>query len=403
MYKTPASGRLHIGIFGRRNTGKSSLINAISGQKLAIVSDIAGTTTDPVKKAMEILPLGPCLLIDTAGIDDVGALGEERVKKTLKVLQKTDLAILVVDPDQRLGEYETGLLGSFREKKIPFIVVINKSDLPLEPKVLNDLDGLPFLKVSAVTRAGIEELKEKIMAVAPANWSPVPLVSDIVKPKQVVVLVCPIDVSMPQGRLILPEVQVLRDVMDADAAGYMTKDTELEAVLGSLKKQPDLVVTDSQAFSFVSKIVPAEVPLTSFSIVFARHRGDLNAYLAGAAALKTLKDGDRVLVAEACTHHVQPVDIGRVKIPKWLKEHTGKELQFETVAGGDFPEDLSPYKLVISCGGCMINRREMINRIDKAKRQGVPITNYGVLIAEINGILDRVIEPFKNGLVEITL
>ncbi|MFA5035497.1 MAG: [FeFe] hydrogenase H-cluster maturation GTPase HydF, partial [Candidatus Margulisiibacteriota bacterium] len=296
MYKTPASGRLHIGIFGRRNTGKSSLINAISGQKLAIVSDIAGTTTDPVSKAMEILPLGPCLLIDTAGIDDVGALGEERVKKTLKVLQKTDLAILVVDPDQRLGEYETGLLGSFREKKIPFIVVINKSDLPLEPKVFNDLNGLPFLKVSAVTRAGIEELKEKIMAVAPANWSPVPLVSDIVKPKQVVVLVCPIDVSMPQGRLILPEVQVLRDVMDADAAGYMTKDTELEAVLGSLKKQPDLVVTDSQAFSFVSKIVPAEVPLTSFSIVFARHRGDLNAYLSGAAALKTLKDGDRVLV-----------------------------------------------------------------------------------------------------------
>lgn len=396
MYQTPVSNRLHIGIFGRRNTGKSSLINALTGQDLAIVSEVAGTTTDPVSKSIEILPIGPCVLIDTAGIDDAGLLGAERVRKTLKVLGKTDVGLIVVDPGGKIGSYEEDIVKVFREKKLPFLFVVNKCDLGGGGAAEKELAqrGFPALSVSAKIGTGIEDLKKKIMDVAPQNWSPVPLVRDIVRKGDTVVLVCPIDSAMPQGRLILPEVQVLRDVLDSGAMGYVTKDTELPQVLASLKKKPDLVITDSQVFETVRDVIPADVPLTSFSTIFARHKGDLNRYVEGVYAIDRLKDGDEVLIAEACTHHVQTEDIGRTKIPTWLTNRTGKNLSFEVTAGGDYPADLKRYALVVQCGGCMINRREMLARAAAAAAQGVPITNYGVLIAYLSGILDRVIAPF---------
>jgi len=405
MYQTPVSNRLHIGIFGRRNTGKSSLINALTGQDLAIVSEIAGTTTDPVSKSIEILPIGPCVLIDTAGIDDTGSLGEERVRKTLKVLGKTDVGIIVVGPDGGIEADEEEIVKVFREKKLPFLFVVNKSDAGGADAAVNELQkrGFPAAAASAKTGAGIEALKKKIMEVAPQNWSPVPLVRDIVRKGDTVVLVCPIDSAMPQGRLILPEVQVLRDVLDSDAMGYVTKDTELPRVLASLKKKPDLVITDSQVFETVRDILPADVPLTSFSTIFARHKGDLGRYVEGVSAVDTLKDGDEVLIAEACTHHVQTEDIGRTKIPTWLTNRTGKNLSFEVTAGGDYPADLRRYALVVQCGGCMINRREMLARAERAAAQGVPITNYGVLIAYLSGILERIIEPFAKGVVKINV
>jgi len=399
MYRTPASNRLHIGIFGKRNTGKSSLINAISGQNIAIVSDIAGTTTDPVYKAMEILPIGPCVLIDTAGIDDEGILGKERVKKTQKVLTKTDVALVVVEPNTLIDEFEEELITIFKKKNIPFLFVLNKCEL--EGNSARDYllkNNFSFIEVSAKLNLGIDKLKKEIIKIAPLNWSPIPLVSDLIEEKDIVVLVCPIDSAMPQGRLILPEVQVLRDILDRNAIGVVVKESELKETLSSLNKKPSLVITDSQVFNIVKDIVPKDIPLTSFSLVFARHKGDLNTFIEGVYAVENLKENDRILILEACTHHVQPEDIGRVKIPNWLMQYTNKKLNFKVLSGSDFLEDLSGFKLIISCGGCMINRREMLHRIELAKSQNIPITNYGVLIAYLSGILLRVIEPFKKDL-----
>ncbi|MBU0650353.1 [FeFe] hydrogenase H-cluster maturation GTPase HydF [bacterium] len=396
MYTTPVSNRLHIGIFGRRNVGKSSLINAVTGQRLAIVSEVAGTTTDPVGKSMEILPIGPCMIIDTAGLDDTGVLGQERIEKTLNILRKTDVAIIVVDSENGFGNFESHIINLIKEKSIPFFFVINKLDKANPDKIKIEIEKLGFdsVCVSSKTKQGIEDLKFKIIEKAPKSWAPFPLVRDIVKPKDTVVLVCPIDAAMPQGRLILPEVQVLRDVLDADAKAFVTKDTELFDVLNSLKKKPDLVITDSQAFGYVKNVVPCDVRLTSFSVVYARHKGELDAFIKGVNVINSLKDTDTVLVAEACTHHVQGEDIGRVKIPAWIREKTGKKINFEVCAGGDFPNDLKKYKLVISCGGCMINRKEMLYRIEKCRKENVPITNYGILIAYVFDMIDRVVAPF---------
>ncbi len=402
MYRTPASNRLHIGIFGKRNTGKSSLINAVCGQDIAIVSAVAGTTTDPVYKAMEINPIGPCMLIDTAGIDDEGVLGDERVKRTQRVLRKTDVGIIVVSPDTLIDKFEEDLVANFTAKKLPFIFVVNKSDLAGEAAIkFIQAKGWAYLKVSSKTKAGIEELKTKIIDLAPGHWSPIPLVGDIIQPKDNVVLVCPIDSAMPQGRLILPQVQVMRDILDNNAVALVTKETELADCLASLKEKPRVVITDSQVFEIVRDVLPPDFPLTSFSTVFARHKGDLNAFVQGVYAVEKLADGDEILIAEACTHHVQPEDIGRTKIPTWLLNHTHKDLHYEVTAGGDFPDDLSRYKLIISCGGCMINRREVLHRIEKAASQKVAITNYGILMAYLSGILPRVLQPFKSGIVAI--
>ena len=402
MYKTPASNRLHIGIFGKRNTGKSSLINAITGQDTAIVSDVAGTTTDPVYKSMEILPIGPCMLIDTAGIDDEGLLGEERVKRTQKVLRKTDVGIIVVEPDTVIDKFEEELVKTFSAKKLPFIFVLNKCELKGDSSRGYLLrNKISFIEASAKLNKGIEEVKQKIMDLAPSHWSPVPLVADIIDEKDIVVLVCPIDSAMPQGRLILPQVQVMRDILDRNAVAIVTKETELTKSLAALKTRVKLVITDSQVFETVRDILPQDYPLTSFSTVFARHKGDLNVFINGVYAIEKLKDGDEILIAEACTHHVQPEDIGRTKIPTWLLNYTKKDLHYEVTSGGDFPEGLKRFKLIISCGGCMVNRREIMHRIDKAKAQGVAITNYGILMAYLSGILARVIAPFQGGLVKL--
>ncbi|MBN2830895.1 MAG: [FeFe] hydrogenase H-cluster maturation GTPase HydF [Candidatus Omnitrophica bacterium] len=396
MYKTPASNRLHIGIFGKRNTGKSSLINAITGQDTAIVSDVSGTTTDPVYKAMEILPIGPCMLIDTAGIDDQGVLGEERVKRTQKVLRKTDVGIIVVEPDTIIDSFEDELIATFSAEKLLFIFVLNKCELKGDTSRGYLLKNkIPFIEVSAKFDKGIDELKRKIMDLAPSYWSPVPLVADIIDEQDVVILVCPIDSAMPQGRLILPQVQVMRDILDRNAVAIVTKETELEKSIASLKQPAKLVITDSQVFETVREILPQDYPLTSFSTVFARHKGDLDTFVNGVFAVEKLEDGDEILIAEACTHHVQPEDIGRTKIPTWLLNYTKKDLHYEVSAGGDFLEDLKRFKLVISCGGCMVNRREIMHRIEKAREAGVAITNYGILMAYLSGILDRVIAPFK--------
>lgn len=402
MYRTPTSNRLHIGIFGKRNTGKSSIINALTGQDTAIVSEISGTTTDPVYKAMEILPIGPCMLIDTAGIDDVGLLGEERVKRTLLVLRKTDVGLIVVTPDLKIDNFEDDLVNTFKHKKLPFLFIINKCEEPGNTaQEYLEKNKLPYILVSAKTKQGISELKTKIMGLAPGHWSPIPLVADIVRPKDMIILVCPIDSAMPQGRLILPEVQVMRDCLDSNAVALVTKETELLDTLKALKEKPHLVITDSQVFEVVRDMLPQDIPLTSFSTIFARHKGDLNVYIQGVYAIQDLKDGDEILIAEACTHHVQPEDIGRTKIPTWLLDYTKKDLHYEVTAGGDFPDDLSRYKLIISCGGCMVNRGEIMHRIGKAKAAGVPITNYGILMAYLSGILERVVAPFAGGLVKL--
>ncbi|SHE54762.1 iron-only hydrogenase maturation protein HydF [Desulfofundulus australicus DSM 11792] len=398
---TPRGQRLHIALFGRRNAGKSSLINAITNQEVAIVSGIPGTTTDPVAKAMELLPLGPVMIIDTAGLDDTGELGALRVQKTLEVLNKTDLALLVVDPGQGIGDYERDVVNRAREQKVPVLGVINKIDL--YPEAVNrpwqqELD-VPFVAVSALTRRGINELKMAVVKAAPRDWALPTIVGDLIEPGDLVMLVIPIDKAAPRGRLILPQQQVIRDVLENDAVAVMVKERELKHALASMAVKPKLVVTDASAYLKAVADTPPDVLFTSFSILFARYKGDLPTLVAGARAVKDLKPGDKILIAEACTHHPIQDDIGRVKIPRWLRQAVGGELLFDVASGGStLPENLREYKLIVHCGACMLNRREMLYRIMQAQEAGVPVVNYGVLMAHIHGVLKRALSPFPQAL-----
>ena len=389
MNNTPSGERTHIGFFGRRNAGKSSVVNAVTGQDLAVVSDVKGTTTDPVSKAMELLPLGPVMIIDTPGFDDEGMLGELRVKKTRQVLNKTDIAVLVVDASEGQKDCDRQLLQLFRDKEIPYIIVYNKTDL-LETTPENEEHTV---YVSALSGSGIHELKER-MAQLKQTGTERKLISDKLQPGDFVVLVVPIDKAAPKGRLILPQQQTIRDILDAGAVSIVVKETELALTLANLGKKPAMVITDSQVFSSVSQIVPADIPLTSFSILMARYKGLLEDAVRGASAVETLKDGDTVLIAEGCTHHRQCDDIGTVKIPNWLRKYTGKDITIRTCSGTEFPDDLSPYAMVIHCGGCMLNEREVRYRTKCAVDQNVPITNYGTLIAYLNGILKPSVSIF---------
>lgn len=389
---TPSGERVHIGFFGRRNAGKSSVVNAVTGQDLAVVSDTRGTTTDPVSKAMELLPLGPVVIVDTPGIDDEGALGELRVRKTKQVLNKTDVAILVVDSTLGCSEAENELIQIFEEKKIKYLIVYNKCDLLSDEKRL-ELEKEVCL-VSATEKIGIYELKEAIGKLAASEGPKQPLVADLVQPNEFVLLVVPIDSAAPKGRLILPQQQTIRDLLESGAVPIVTRETELKATLEQLGKKPAMVITDSQAFAKVSAETPREIPLTSFSILMARYKGQLRGAVLGAAAIEKLQDGDTVLISEGCTHHRQCDDIGTVKLPRWLKEHTGKALQFQFSSGTSFPEELSQYQLIVHCGGCMLNEREMQYRQKCAADQNIPFTNYGIAIAYMQGILQRSIEIF---------
>lgn len=394
--KTPSANRVHISFFGKRNAGKSSLVNAVTGQKLAIVSDIKGTTTDPVHKAMELLPLGPVVITDTPGIDDVGIVGEMRVERTQRVLAKTDLAVLVVDGFVGLSDDDFALIEKFREKKIPFLVVLNKADLVASCDA-SDYD-FPYVKVSAVTGEGIDGLKEKLAEMAKPLEVSKRIIGDKIGSGDVVVLVTPIDASAPKGRMILPQVQTIRDILDGHAICMVCQTEELEGCLSALKETPALVVTDSQVFGEVKRMLPEDVMLTSFSILFARFKGILDTAVAGARFVSHLKDGDRVLISEGCTHHRQCEDIGTVKLPGWIEKHADCKLEFDFTSGGEFPteaEVLQKYALVVHCGGCMLNEREMIHRMDFASQCGVPFTNYGTLIAHMNGILERSLEIFS--------
>ncbi|MDI3535435.1 MAG: hypothetical protein PWQ82_1800 [Thermosediminibacterales bacterium] len=395
---TPTASRLHIAIFGRRNAGKSSLINAITNQDIALVSPVAGTTTDPVFKAMELLPLGPVVIIDTAGIDDVGELGELRVKKTYQVLNKTDLAVIIVDGQVGITDYDMDIAQKVKEKNIPLVGVINKKDLAnyteKDKKKWENLLGTNLIEVSALRKQGIEELKREIINKAPADFSELPIISDLLNPGDFVVLVIPIDKAAPKGRLILPQQQTIRDILDHDAIAVVTKEHELKETLDHLSKKPRIVVTDSQAFLKVAADTPKDVLMTSFSILFARHKGDLAQLVAGIKAVEELKPGDRVLISEACTHHRQADDIGKVKIPRWLRQVAGGDLYFEWSSGFSFPENLHEFKLVVHCGACMLNRREMLYRLSVLKEKNIPVVNYGVLIAYVHGILERALKPF---------
>jgi [FeFe] hydrogenase H-cluster maturation GTPase HydF len=397
LNETPTASRLHIAIFGRRNAGKSSLINAITNQDIALVSPVAGTTTDPVFKAMELLPIGPVVIIDTAGIDDEGELGELRVKKTYQVLNKTDLAVLIIDGTAGVTDYDLEILGRIREKNIPVVGVVNKSDVAgytqEDKKSWEKLLNIKLIEVSAMKRQGIEELKREIINKAPSSLTENPLIGDLISPGDIVVLVVPIDKAAPKGRLILPQQQAIRDVLDHNAIAVVTKETELKNTLSSLARKPRIVVTDSQAFARVAQDTPRDVPMTSFSILFARYKGDLSQLVEGVKAIKNLKPGDRVLIAEACTHHRQEDDIGTVKIPRLLKNMLGFDLNFEWSSGFGFPENIDEFKLVIHCGGCMINRKEMLYRLSVLKQKGIPVVNYGVFIAYALGILERALEP----------
>ena len=394
---TPSSERVHIGFFGRRNAGKSSVVNAVTGQELSVVSDVKGTTTDPVTKAMELLPLGPVVIIDTPGFDDEGALGELRVRRTKQILNRTDIAVLIVDGTVGLTGTERQLIGIFGEKAIPYITVYNKSDIS-EKRVCKDNE----FEVSALTGENIYELKERIAALAKLPSAERRIVGDLLSPCDMVVLVTPIDASAPKGRMILPQVQTLRDILDANAMAVFTKEHQLADTLEKLSAPPKMVITDSQAFAMVSRIVPETVPLTSFSILMARYKGFLDTAVKGAAAIKKLKDGDTVLISEGCTHHRQCGDIGSVKLPALLKKTTGKDINIALSSGREFPEDLSPYSLVIHCGGCMLSEREMTFRRKSAEDQNVPFTNYGTALALMNGILRRSLSIFPH-LAEETL
>ena len=389
LNQTPSGERVHIGFFGRRNAGKSSVVNAVTGQDLAVVSDVKGTTTDPVRKAMELLPMGPVMITDTPGYDDEGALGALRVRRTRQELNRTDIAVLVTDATQALTEEDRELLTLFREKGLPHLLVRNKSDLL--PAVPEAAPGEIY--VSALTGAGIHELKERLARLQKTGPQR-HIIADKLSPGALAVLVVPIDKAAPKGRLILPQQQTIRDILDAGASALVVRDSELAQTLASLGRTPDIVITDSQVFGAVSKIVPREVPLTSFSILMARYKGLLEAAVRGTDAAERLRDGDRILIAEGCTHHRQCGDIGTEKLPAWLRRYTGKALQFTTCSGAEFPEDLSPYALVVHCGGCMLGEREVLYRMKCAADQGVPITNYGTLIARMNGILSRSLEIF---------
>lgn len=399
MNQTPASERVHISFFGKRNAGKSSVINAVTGQDLAIVSSVMGTTTDPVYKTMELLPLGPVMVIDTPGIDDEGELGALRVRKSYQVLNKTDIAILVIDSTAGKGEEELELIHRFHKKGIPYLLVYNKIDL-LSTEKIKDLAmsvRAGEVLVSASDGMNIQELKEKIASLKPEDTHKYPLIQDLIKPLDLVILVVPIDKAAPKGRLILPQQQTIRDILERGALSLVVRDTELKSTLDHFLAQgvcPKLVVTDSQAFARVSKAVPENITLTSFSILFSRYKGELEIQLKGIAALSSIEDGDRILIAEGCTHHRQCGDIGTCKMPEWIRNYTGKKPVFEFTSGTEFPDDVSSYKMVVHCGGCMLNEREMKYRIACCQDQGVPITNYGILIAQVTGILKRSLGPF---------
>ena len=389
LNSTPNSDRIHIGIFGRRNAGKSSIINAITGQELAIVSDIEGTTTDPVSKAMELLPLGPVVIIDTPGLDDSGALGEMRIKKTYQVLNKTDIALLVVDSCVGMTESDFAILEKIREKKIPCLTVFNKSDISgMSVNTENEIS------VSTVTGENIHELKERIARIVPQNIMEYPIIADKVKSGDCVVMVVPIDKAAPKGRIILPQQNTLRELLDSGCTAVVCRDSELEHTLDTMSKPPKFVITDSQVFGKVSKIVPENICLTSFSILFARHKGNIFELVKGVKKLDTLSDNDIVLISEGCTHHRQCGDIGTVKLPAWIKKYTGRDIKFEFTSGTEFPAELSKYSMIIHCGGCMLNEREMKYRIKCAADAEVPITNYGMTIAYVNGILRKSLEIF---------
>ena len=412
LNSTPSANRVHIGFFGRRNAGKSSVVNAVTGQELAVVSDTKGTTTDPVYKSMELLPIGPVMIIDTPGFDDEGALGELRVRKTKQVLNKTDIAVLVVDATEGKKQCDEELIRIFKEKEIPYIIVNNKADLlsdEISEKVCQNnvseqrkaeqnalLSSGQEQYVSALTGAGIYELKECIGKLTPNEDMTLKIVGDLLHPGDFVVLVVPIDSAAPKGRLILPQQQTIRDVLEANAAAIVVKESELKQTLEQLGRSPAMVITDSQVFEQVSEEVSEEIPLTSFSILMARYKGYLETAVNGVAAIDHLKDGDKILISEGCTHHRQCDDIGTVKIPRWLKQHTGKKLIIETSSGTEFPEDLTSYALVIHCGGCMLNEMEVKYRMKCAEDQKVPFTNYGIAIAQMKGILKRSIELFPN-------
>ena len=389
---TPSANRIHIGFFGCRNAGKSSVVNAITGQELAVVSDVLGTTTDPVQKAMELLPLGPVMIIDTPGFDDVGELGEKRIQKTKQILNRTDIAVLVVDAKKGFTATDKQLLALIQEKELPYLIIYNKSDL---------LEKIPkeeehSIYISALEKIGIQECKEKLAHQIPTKDMTLQIVGDLLCPGDLAVLVIPIDSAAPKGRLILPQQQVIRDILEAGAAAVTVRNTELARTLQKLEGKVRMVITDSQAFEEVAAIVPKEIPLTSFSILMARFKGYLETAVKGIQAVDSLKDGDRILVSEGCTHHRQCEDIGTVKLPNWLLKYTGKDLQFEWSSGREFKEDLSPYVMVIHCGGCMLNEREVKYRMKCAVDQGIPFTNYGIAIAYMKGILQRSIEPIPN-------
>ena len=399
LNNTPSAERVHIGIFGRRNAGKSSVINALTGQSLAIVSDVKGTTTDPVLKAMELLPLGPVVRIDTPGLDDEGELGALRIQKAYQVLNKTDIAVLVVDGTIGMTGEDCAILDRIKDKQIPYVVVMNKADL-IEDRTFSaqnipaSLSSDHVIWVSAADKTNIHELKELIAALAPTEDNKLRIVGDLIHPSDFVVLVVPIDKAAPKGRLILPQQQTIRDILEADATAIVVKEHELRETLDSLGKKPSLVITDSQVFAKVSADTPRDIPLTSFSILFARYKGNLKTVVNGARTLDTLEDGDTILISEGCTHHRQCDDIGTVKLPRWIQNHTGKHLNFEFTSGTEFPLELGKYKLIVHCGGCTLNEREMKYRIKCAEDAGIPMTNYGTAIAYMQGILERSIEIF---------
>lgn len=401
MNKVADSNRPHIAIVGRRNVGKSSLVNALLGQNLSIVSEVAGTTTDPVKKAFELLPYGPVVLVDTAGIDDAGELGQKRISKTIKILSSSDFAVVVVDGRERLQSKELELFAYLDKLSINYIVAVNKIEFGINPELLIELKELRIIhfEVSCKEKAGIGDLKRRMIHLLPQENEP-PLVSDIISQGDVIVMVVPIDLGAPKGRLILPQVQTIREALDEDSIVIVCKDKELRSTLDNLKNYPDLVITDSQAIMRVAADVPEKVKLTTFSILMARHKGELPIFVRGLRRVEELQNGDKILIAEACSHHAQEDDIGTIKIPRWLRNHTGKDLQIDVIHGHDFPDNLSDYKLIVHCGGCMLTRRAMQTRINEAKVMDVPIVNYGVLISYMHGAVPRALLPFEEAVAE---